>query len=234
MNPASIGLGPIAARLAMLALCTVLPARALASDALDEYRTLPRDQRERVLACARAEIEHACTPSSTTPPAAAVTTPAPQTAPTLDWPGPACGVYLSLARGRSTRACVGSLTPLAGTLGATLRELARRVVADDPRHPPVRREELDSLVVLVSFAGAPEPISDPMIVAPAREGLLIASPSGSIAFLPGEARTVSWALREARRVGVLGRTADASFQKFAVVVMRDAATVVRARRGPLQ
>src|SRR5439155_2406207 len=131
----------------------------------------------------------------------------------MDWPGPPCGVYLSLARGRGTRACVGSLTPLGGTLAATLRELARRVVSDDPRHPPVRYEELDTLAVLVSFAGPPEPIADPMIVAPAREGLLIASSRGSIAFLPGEARTVSWALSEARRVGVLEHSSDASFQR---------------------
>jgi hypothetical protein len=60
-----------------------------------------------------------------------------------------------------------------------------------------------------------------MTVAPAREGLLIVSAQGSIAFLPGEARTVSWALGEARRAGILQRSGDASFQRFPVVVLKD-------------
>ena len=132
--------------IALLACCTASPARS--GDALDAYRTLPREARGRVLECARREIARACAPESLA-----------RATGTLDWPGAACGVYMSLARGTRTRACVGSLTPLGGTLSATLRELARRVVSDDPRHPPVRGEELDSLVVLVSFAGPPEPKS---------------------------------------------------------------------------
>ncbi len=206
------------------------PSLSHAADVLDAYRTLSSAERTRVLEWARAAIERACSPRGETSPKAeptaataaapAIAEPADSLAP--DWPGAPCGVYLSLARGRSTRACVGSLTPLAGTLPATLRELARRVVSDDPRHPPVRREELDTLAVIVSFAGPPEAIPDPMSVAPAREGLLIASARGSIAFLPGEARTIAWALSEARRLGVLQRSSNASFERFAVVVMRDA------------
>ncbi len=185
------------------------PARS--ANALEAYRALPPDTRRSVLECARCEISHALTlhPADST------------TRATPDWPGAPCGVYLSLARGTRTRACVGSLTPLGGTLRATLRELARRVISDDPRHPPVRGEELDSLVVLVSFAGPPEPIDDPMSIAPAREGLLVSTTRGSIAFLPGEARTVAWALGEARRAGILQRMSDASFQRFDVVVLRD-------------
>jgi AMMECR1 domain-containing protein len=204
-----------AALVAVAALC-LHSAPARAADALDAYRALPRAERMRVLACARAAIERACAHGDSTHTAAD----APDSlAP--DWPGSPCGVYLSLARGRSTRACVGSLMPLGGTLAATLRELARRVVSDDPRHPPVRREELDTLAVCVSFAGLPESVADPMAVAPAREGLLIASPVGSIAFLPGEARTISWALSEARRVGLLERSSEASYERFPVVVVRD-------------
>ena len=212
--------------LVALALClTSWPSRA--DDALESYRALPREARRGVLDCARGEISRALAPAAVaaatpvgrdstvhaTPDSAARHTP--------DWPAAPCGVYLSLAHGTRTRACVGSLTPLGGTLRATLRELARRVISDDPRHPPVRGEEMDSLAVLVSFAGPPEPIDDPMSIAPGREGLLISTTRGSIAFLPGEARTVSWALGEARRVGILQRMSDASFQRFDVVVLRD-------------
>ena len=204
------------ARLAALLLASSLFAPAArAGDALDAYRSLGRGDRERVLRCARAAIERAVSPARDS-----ASAPADSLAP--DWPGPPCGVYLSLARGRSTRACVGSLTPLGGTLGSTLEALARRVVSDDPRHPPVRRDELDTLAVVVSFAGPPLAIEDPMVIAPARDGLLIASARGSVAFLPGEARTVAWALGEARRIGVLERAGEASFQKFSVVALKDA------------
>jgi hypothetical protein len=60
-----------------------------------------------------------------------------------------------------------------------------------------------------------------MQVSPAREGLLFATPAGSVAFLPGEARTVSWALREARRIGLLASPSDASYQSFSVVTLRE-------------
>jgi len=203
-----------AVALAMFAL-GVCVASAWAGDALDAYRALDHGDRERVLRCARAAIERASSAARDS-----ARTPADSLVP--DWPGPVCGVYLSLAHGRSTRACVGSLTPLGGTLAATLEALARRVVSDDPRHPPVRRDEIDTLAVVVSFAGPPESIADPMAVAPARDGLLIASARGSVAFLPGEARTVAWALGEARRIGVLERASEASFQKFSVVALKDA------------
>jgi AMMECR1 domain-containing protein len=116
---------------------------------------------------------------------------------------------------------VGSLTPLGGTLAATLRELAREVTASDPRRSPLRRDELETLRVSVAFTSPPEPVAEPWQVAPMREGLLISSARGSVAFLPGEARTVSWALREARRSGLLERTSDASFQKFSAVIIKD-------------
>ncbi len=208
-----------AAAVCALAL-TALDARA--GDALDPYRALARsDARSRVLAFTRAAI------ASTL--GAADSDAAPATEDTaLDWPGQPCGVYVSLARGRATRACVGTLTPLGGSFAATLRALAWQVVGSDPRHPPVRAEELDSLAVLVAFADTPEPVADPMQVVPSREGLLVRSPRGGIAFLPGEARSIAWALGEARRAGVLDASGDASYQKFAVVVIRQAPPAMEA------
>jgi hypothetical protein len=46
-----------------------------------------------------------------------------------------------------------------------------------------------------------------------------------VAFLPGEARTVSWALREARRIGVLaGPVSEARCSRFEVVTLQGPAT----------
>jgi AMMECR1 domain-containing protein len=141
-----------------------------------------------------------------------------------DWPGPPTGVYLSLVSGAATRACVGSLQPVGGSLAETVRALAARVLSADPRHPPVRAGELARLRVVIAFAGPGEPVADPMAVNPARDGLLVRGARGSLAFLPGEARTVSWALREARRLGVIeGSWRDTAYERFAVVTVREPA-----------
>ena len=128
---------------------------------------------------------------------------------------------MSLADGRATRACVGRAVS-AGTLAQAVEALSVEALESDPRHPPVRREELSHLRIVVALAGEGEAIADPMLADPAREGLSISTARGTVAFLPGEARTVSWALREARRIGVLGGTAGpASFRRFPVVVLAE-------------
>jgi hypothetical protein len=139
----------------------------------------------------------------------------------IPWPGPPASVYLSLVGDDGTRACVGG-PPAEGGLAGTVRSLARRVLHSDPRRPPVRQEELERLRIVISFAGAGAPISDPMEWDPGKEGLLVRAGARSVAFLPGEARTVSWALREARRIGVLaGPPSSASYQRCPVVVLME-------------
>jgi AMMECR1 domain-containing protein len=182
--------------------------RARAGAELDAYRAFARsDGSARLLAIARAALRHDTAAADTSAP---------------EWPGPPCGVYLTLVRGAETRACVGSDAPLRGSLVETVRVLAGEALTADRRRPPVRAAELDSLTVVIAFAGHAEPIADPMLVNPARDGLRVSSGRGSIAFIPGEARTVAWALREARRAGVLeGAVANASYARFEAVVIRE-------------
>jgi len=206
-----------AARAAVLAiaLAVMAPRGSLAAppatDDLAAYREMARGaDAARLLARARATM---AAEWDGAPPAAGA-------AP--DWPGAPVGVYVSLVRGHATRACVGSAEPVAGSLGATLDALARAALGADPRHPPVRRDELDSLRVVITFAGAGRAIADPYAVDPGREALLVSTPRGSVAFLPGEARTVSWALREARRLGLLvPGSRDASYRGFPVVTLAE-------------
>ncbi len=146
------------------------------------------------------------------------------------WPGAAVGVYVSLVDGRTTRACMGSDVPLASTLGGTVRALAVLALQADRRRPPVRREELDGLRIVLSFAGPGTPLADPMAIAPGREGLLVRGSTGSVAFLPGEARTVAYALREARRIGVIADARDAAFERFDVATVAELPPRIRATR----
>ena len=141
----------------------------------------------------------------------------------LEWPTPPCPVYVTLVSGHSTRACVGSDSPM-GTLRQTVRALGARVIDADRRRAPVRADELPHLRVVIAFAGEGHTVSDPYTVDPAREGLRVESERGAVAFLPGEARTVRWALGEARRLGVLsGSLSEARFTRFPVVVIQGAA-----------
>jgi AMMECR1 domain-containing protein len=195
--------------LPVLALLLTAPARA--ETPLEPYRALARSAAApRLLAVARAALERHWSGA------------ADDTLTAPDWPGAPTALYLSLVRGRATRACVGTPAPPRGTLAASVRALAEAAVASDPRRPPLRRDELAGLRLVLAFAGQPVPLADPMSVDPGREGLLIAGARGHVAFLPGEARTVAWALREASRVGVLDAApAGAEYFRFPVVVLTE-------------
>jgi hypothetical protein len=174
--------------------------------ALGPYRELARSPRSaRLLAVARAAL------------ASHWDGVPPDTAGLPDWPGPPAALYLTLLHGRTTRACVGSPEPPRGSLAESVRALAEAALASDPRHPPLRRDEIEGLHVVLAFAGAGEAVADPMQVDPGREGLLVSSARGRVAFLPGEARTVGWALREARRAGLLDDPRTAEYVRFPVV-----------------
>jgi AMMECR1 domain-containing protein len=143
----------------------------------------------------------------------------------IPWPAAPRGIYISLTDGNGTRACVGNATPYRGSLVETVRALAVLSLQADRRHPPVVRSELAGLRIVISFAGPPEALSDPMQVNPGRDGLLVSSSGGSVAFLPGEARTVAWALHEARRIGVIqGPAENARYYRFPVIVLAEVST----------
>ncbi len=189
------------------------PYRALASDRVSSERLL--DVVRGALAASTAEATAAATPAA----------PAPAAPAAPEWPGSPRPLYVTLARARATRACVGADVPPGGSLAASLRLLGAQLATADRRHPPVRAAELDSLRLVVAFAGDPEPVADPMSLDPMREGLKIETDRGAVAFLPGEARTVAWAVREARRIGVLaGPLAEARCSRFDVVTLQGPAT----------
>jgi len=181
---------------------------------LEPYRALARSSTAaQVLAAAR---EGLCASLDACEPSAAII---------AEWPGAPRPVYVTLTHDRATRACVGSDAPM-GTLAETVRQLAARVADADLRRPPVRAGELDSLRLVIAFAGEGEAVSDPYTVNPAREGLKVETERGAVAFLPGEARTVRWALAEARRIGVLtGSLSEARYTRFPVVVIQGPAAL---------
>jgi len=113
-----------------------------------------------------------------------------------------------------------------------VRAIAGDLLVADRRRPPVAPEELESLRLVIAFVGDERPLADPYALDPMREGLRIETERGAVAFLPGEARTVAWALGEARRIGILRALADARFTRFAVVVLTGPAVAPTVRTVP--
>lgn len=201
--------------LAVAVLLALAPA-VVRADALDPWRELtPGTRGAELLAIARAALETAA--GDTTGAATAAHAPAP----TKPWPAPPAALYFTLISESGTRACVGHDPPRGADIAEAVRVLAPFALTGDRRRPPVRAHELPSLRIVLAFAAAPVPVRDPTEVDPAREALLIETPQGHVAFLPGEARTISWALHEARRIGVLAPGAAPRYSRFQVVTLSE-------------
>lgn len=202
--------------MAMLVVALLVTTPAGPAPELEPYRALARSSAAaRMLEAAR---EGLCASLDECEPSAVAL---------VEWPGAPRPVYVTLTRGRTTRACVGSDAPM-GTLAETVRQLAARVADADRRRPPVRAGELDSLRLVIAFAGEGAAVADPYTIDPAREGLKVETEHGAVAFLPGEARTVRWALAEARRIGVLtGPLSEARCTRFPVVIIQGPAALPR-------
>jgi len=210
-------------------------AAATGNDELAAYRKLARTpERTRLLASARRAMEAHWTGSTAAADSAATAASdsiSAVPAPAPDWPGPPTGLFVSLVGPRGTRSCVGSVAPVRGSLTASLAALAVDALSADRRRPAIRRDELDSLRIVIAFAGRGEPVVDPRLVDPGREGLIVGGADVAVAFLPGEARTIAWALREARRVGALRAQQPVTYQRFPAVVLSELEPPRRSTSG---
>jgi AMMECR1 domain-containing protein len=108
-------------------------------------------------------------------------------------------VFLTLVLDGATRACQGSMEASAAGLAQEIEAAARRLVAGDRRHPPLRPQDVARGQLAISIPGQRVPLPSAG-VDPRRFGLLVETDAGgSGVLLPGEARTFTWMLREARR-----------------------------------
>jgi len=74
----------------------------------------------------------------------------------LPWPD-ASGVFVTIKRGGHLRGCLGTLQNRAGLAGEVVR-CAADSATEDPRFPPVAREELPDLALEISVLGPLEAI----------------------------------------------------------------------------
>lgn len=111
--------------------------------------------------------------------------------------------FVTFFSGKRVFACFGGFTPRRATLAEEIRENIRLALKNDARARTANSETAAQAGVQITFPlGQPERVTSYQSIDPNREGMFVESAGGGVAFVPGEARTASWAFREAmRRLG---------------------------------
>jgi AMMECR1 domain-containing protein len=132
-----------------------------------------------------------------------------------------CGAFVVLVSEGRTRACAGTLRPTCPNAAQEIAAAAAMGAAGDPWHPPLRSRDLKTAQVQVFLVGQVSPLRSIGELQAAREGLLARRGPRSGVILPGEARTASWALREARRKAGLRPSERADLFRFSAICWRE-------------
>jgi AmmeMemoRadiSam system protein A len=89
------------------------------------------------------------------------------------------GVFVSLHQKRGNqdilRGCIGTIEPSKANVALEVIHNAISAATRDPRFPPVRPNELDSLDIKVDVLTEPEPIRSPDELDPKRYGVIVRS-----------------------------------------------------------
>jgi hypothetical protein len=110
--------------------------------------------------------------------------------------------FVTFFSGKRVIACSGGFRPRTANLGREVEANVRQALQMDPRTARIDRATAMSAHVLITFPGEPRPVASPEMIDPLREGLFVENDRSGVAIVPGEAKTASWAYREAlRRLG---------------------------------
>lgn len=81
--------------------------------------------------------------------------------------------FVSLHSLGDLRGCMGSLEPHCPSLGEEIIRNAQLAALEDPRFPPVTKDELEDLEISVDVLSAPEPVGDLKSLDPKRYGVVV-------------------------------------------------------------
>jgi AmmeMemoRadiSam system protein A len=100
------------------------------------------------------------------------------------------GAFVTLKAEGRLRGCIGSFSGT-GTLGDTIRDMARQAALGDPRFPVVKPEEVGSLSIELSLLSPMKPVRADE-VEPGVHGLYVRRGSRAGTLLPQVAREEGW------------------------------------------
>ncbi|MDF2942896.1 MAG: hypothetical protein K0S01_1754 [Herbinix sp.] len=85
------------------------------------------------------------------------------------------GVFVSLKKHGSLRGCIGTISPVTESIAKEILRNAVSAAAEDPRFPPVSKEELEELVYSVDVLAEAEPIQAMSDLDVERYGVIVTS-----------------------------------------------------------
>jgi MEMO1 family protein len=93
----------------------------------------------------------------------------------IDMTNRKAGVFVSLKKHGSLRGCIGTISPVTGSVAEEILRNAVSSGLEDPRFPPVTEEELEELTYSVDVLGEPEPISSMAELDIVRYGVIVSA-----------------------------------------------------------
>ncbi len=121
--------------------------------------------------------------------------------------GAARALFVTLREAGELRGCIGTLAP-DGDLGRTVPKFVLRAAFEDPRFPPLDREELPIVEIEISVLTAPAEVSDPQEIEVGRDGLILELSGRSGLLLPQVA--TEWNMTRERFLEEVSRKAGLS------------------------
>jgi hypothetical protein len=110
--------------------------------------------------------------------------------------------FVTFFSGKRVVACAGGFHPRTRDLGREVAANVGQALRIDPRARGMDRRTALSARVLITFPSEPRPVASYAGIDPVRQGLFVENDRFGVAIVPGEAKTASWAYREAvRRLG---------------------------------
>ena len=110
--------------------------------------------------------------------------------------------FVTFFSGKRVIACFGGFYPRAPDIAGEIDGNIRMALLTDPRAHSINRGIALGADVQITFPEEPQPVSSYAEVDPLTEGMLVENERNGVAIVPGEAKTSSWAFREAmKRLG---------------------------------
>ena len=105
--------------------------------------------------------------------------------------------FVTFFHKKNVFACFGGFSARQTNLAEEIANHVRLALANDNRARNVTAEMAKNAGVQITFPCFPERIRHYREIDPSREGMFVENDNDGVAFVPGEARTSSWAFRQA-------------------------------------
>lgn len=131
----------------------------------------------------------------------------------------AAGAFVSLHAHGQLRGCIGTISPVTSCVAREIVNNAVSAGVRDPRFPPVKENELDSLEYSVDVLGEAEPVSGPEFLNVKRYGVIVSCGGRRGLLLPDldGVDTVEKQIDIARKKGGIGPKEHYTLERFQVV-----------------